>query len=239
MAPVLIKEVTRRTNIKQIWQAIYTAGTLIPRPFSEATYYHRDINVKKLLDIRFSYLPSGRSKSLHMKLLSIPKETTIENIRPMVKKDSKKVHSLVNGYLENLDVSFHFNKEEIQHFFLPREKVMYSFVVTDPDTDEITDFFSFYSLPSSVLDNSKYNTLYAAYSYYMVPGKHSLLEIMKNALILAKKYKFDVFNALDIMENKDVFETLHFGKGSGNLFYYLYNWSLPKLESNRLGAVLV
>jgi glycylpeptide N-tetradecanoyltransferase len=239
LAPVLIKEITRRTNIKKIWQAIYTAGTLIPRPISEATYYHRDINVKKLLDIGFSYLPSGRSKSVHMKLLNVPKDQTIHNIRPMVLKDAKKVQSLLAAHLEKLDVSFHFNKEEVIHFLLPRDKVIYSYVVTDPETDEITDFISFYSLPSSVLNHEKYSTMYAAYSYYNVPGKHSALELTRNALILAKKNKFDVFNALDLMDNKEAFEELHFGKGSGNLYYYLYNWNLTKLQPKKLGVVLV
>jgi glycylpeptide N-tetradecanoyltransferase len=43
--------------------------------------------------------------------------------------------------------------------------------------------------------------LWAAYSYYSVPKKHSMIELMKDALVLAKKKNFDVFNALDIMEN--------------------------------------
>lgn len=34
LAPVLIKEITRRVNCKNIWQAIYTAGIIIPTPFS-------------------------------------------------------------------------------------------------------------------------------------------------------------------------------------------------------------
>ena len=51
LAPVLIKEVTRRINLKKIWQAIYTAGKYIPTPFTEALYYHRSLNVKKLIDV--------------------------------------------------------------------------------------------------------------------------------------------------------------------------------------------
>jgi glycylpeptide N-tetradecanoyltransferase len=32
LAPVLIKEVTRRIHLKNIFQAIYTAGNFLPRP---------------------------------------------------------------------------------------------------------------------------------------------------------------------------------------------------------------
>ena len=51
LAPVLIKEVTRRVNLKGVWQAVYTAGKYIPTPFSETLFYHRLINVKKLVDV--------------------------------------------------------------------------------------------------------------------------------------------------------------------------------------------
>lgn len=239
LAPVLIKEITRRTHIKGMWQAIYTAGIIIPRPFTECTYYHRNLNTKKLLDIGFSSLPPGRAKSLHIKLLGLPKEPTIEGVRPMEKRDVKKVQSLLDEYLKNFNLSFHYNKEEVSHFFLPRENVVYSYVVVDPDTQEITDFISFYSLPSSILNGEKHKTLYAAFCYYMVPKKHTIKEIMRTALILAKKEKFDVFNALDIMDNKDTFDELHFGVGNGHLYYYLYNWNMKRINPDKVGIVLV
>jgi len=34
LAPVLIKEVTRRINLRNIWQAVYTAGVLMPSPIT-------------------------------------------------------------------------------------------------------------------------------------------------------------------------------------------------------------
>lgn len=60
---------------------------------------------------------------------------------------------------------------------------------------------SFYHLPSSVLKHVEHKTLYAAYSYYNVPNKYSATELMRSALILARDKNFDVFNALDVMEN--------------------------------------
>lgn len=38
LAPVLIKELTRRVNRHDGWQAVYTAGTCIPTPITKATY---------------------------------------------------------------------------------------------------------------------------------------------------------------------------------------------------------
>jgi glycylpeptide N-tetradecanoyltransferase len=53
---------------------------------------------------------------------------------------------------------------------------------------------------------------------------------MKYALIAAKNLGFDVFNALDIMDNTEFLDELKFAPGDGYLHYYLYNWYL----SNRL-----
>lgn len=61
LAPVLIKEITRRVNLTGVWQALYTAGVVIPKPITTATYYHRSLNIKKLVDVGFNSLPPGVS----------------------------------------------------------------------------------------------------------------------------------------------------------------------------------
>ena len=35
LGPVLIKEVTRRVNLTGVWQAVYTAGALLPKPVAK------------------------------------------------------------------------------------------------------------------------------------------------------------------------------------------------------------
>jgi glycylpeptide N-tetradecanoyltransferase len=132
-----------------------------------------------------------------------------------------------------------FTPEEVQHFFLPREWVIESFVVEDPNNDEITDFFSFYSLPSSVLKHPVHNNLNVAYQYYYFNNKHNLTDLMKDALILAKEKGYDVFNALDIMKNEEFLKEHRFGVGDGNLHYYFYNWRVQKFNPQEVGVVLV
>ena len=48
LAPVLIREITRRVNLFDIWQASYTAGVIIPTPLATCRYFHRSLNPKKL-----------------------------------------------------------------------------------------------------------------------------------------------------------------------------------------------
>jgi glycylpeptide N-tetradecanoyltransferase len=132
--------------------------------------------------------------------------------------------------------------EEVEHFLLPRDGVIYSYVVQDYNHTEglkLTDFVSFYNLPSSILKHEKYDRLNVAYSFYNVPGVHSITDLMRDALTLAKNADFDVFNALDIMENEAFLKELKFGVGDGNLHYYFYNWRVPQVDPNQIGIVLV
>ena len=38
VAPVLIREITRRVNCKGLFQAVYTAGVVLPRPVASCRY---------------------------------------------------------------------------------------------------------------------------------------------------------------------------------------------------------
>ena len=119
---------------------------------------------------------------------------------------------------------------------LPREGVISSFVV-DSGNGVITDFVSFYHLPSSVL--KKNETLHAAYSFYNVAASVPWVQLMKDALILAKRQGSDVFNALNLMDNDEFLEALKFGMGDGDLHYYVYNWACPTMPPSKVGVVLL
>lgn len=81
-------------------------------------------------------------------------------------------------YLKKFVVAPVFSLEEIHHWILPKGDVVYSFVVEDPETKELTDFVSFYSLPSTVLNHAKHKNLRAAYSFYNVANKTPLQQLM-------------------------------------------------------------
>ena len=71
LAPVLIKEVTRRVNLLGRWQATYTAGVYLPKPIAKCRYHHRSLNPKKLIEIRFSCLPARTTLARHLKELRL------------------------------------------------------------------------------------------------------------------------------------------------------------------------
>lgn len=88
------------------------------------------------------------------------------------------------------------------------DNVINSYVVDD-GTGRITDLVSFYSLPSSILGHPQHTDLKAAYMYYTVPGSVSLTQLMNDAMILARDGGYDVFNALDLLQNQVGSSQLH------------------------------
>ena len=51
MASVLIREVVRRSNTKNIFQGLFTSGTMLPTPFAQTRYWHRSLNPEKLIKV--------------------------------------------------------------------------------------------------------------------------------------------------------------------------------------------
>lgn len=52
---------------------------------------------------------------------------------------------------------------------------------------------------------------------------------MHDALVLAKKENFHVFNALTLLDNPLFLKDAKFEPGDGKLNFYLFNWRTPKL----------
>ncbi|KAF9169989.1 glycylpeptide N-tetradecanoyltransferase [Mortierella sp. AD011] len=262
LAPVLIKEVTRRTHLEGIFQAVYTAGVVLPKPMATCRYFHRSLNPKKLVETGFSHLGRNMTMARMIKHYKLSAETSTPGLRAMEEKDVNGVAKLLNKYLSNCELAPHFEEADVRHWLISRPGVVWGYVVENPESKEITDFFSFYALPSTVINNAKHSTLNAAYSYYyavQTPDeelskitdkterqtardsaiKERLTGLMQDALILARDNSFDVFNALNLMDNALFTEDLKFGPGDGYLHFYLYNWRCKDVEGNKVGLVML
>ncbi|KAK8864148.1 glycylpeptide N-tetradecanoyltransferase [Kwoniella newhampshirensis] len=177
LAPVLIKEVTRRINLANVWQAIYTAGVVLPTPIGTCRYFHRNLNPPKLVDIGFSPLPRSMTIARLVRQYAVPTHPRIAGFREMTHADVPQVGDLLRKYLERFDVIQTFSKDEdVEHWFLSGQgtnvdgkragQVVWAYVVEDPITHLITDLVSFYSLPSTIMKHAKHNNLNAAYLFY-------------------------------------------------------------------------
>ena len=249
LAPLLIKEVTRRINLRETWQAVYTAGVLLPRPIAVARYYHRTLNAKKLVDVGFTRLPAGSTMMRMVKQFKLEASGLSPGVRAMGDQDVPAVTALLAVYLQRFAYAPVLSEAEVRHWLLPREGVVYSYVIEGeregapgaPPQRVVTDFFSFYSLPSTVINHPVHSTLRAAYCYYYAPGEGgSAAALIKDAMTQAALAGFDVFNALDVMENTpQTLGELKFGIGDGHLQFYCFNWRTSSLRPAEIGLVLL
>ncbi|KAI4199081.1 MAG: hypothetical protein LQ350_004836 [Teloschistes chrysophthalmus] len=262
LAPVLIQEITRRCYQLGIFQAIYTAGIVLPKPVSSCRYFHRSLDWLKLFEVGFSPMPKNSSKARQITKYKLPESTSTRGLRPTQRKDVPAVLDLLQRYLKRFELAPEFDAEEVNHWMIHDEKttaeqVIWTYVVEDPSSHKITDFFSFYCLESSVIKNPKHDTVRAAYLFYYATEaafaenekglKDRLNGLMNDALVLAKRYNFDVFNALTLLDNPLFLEQQKYGPGDGQLHYYIYNYRAHALaggvnakndvDENRRGGV--
>ncbi|PFH58107.1 hypothetical protein XA68_14132 [Ophiocordyceps unilateralis] len=238
LAPVLIREITRVSNLNDVWQGVYTAGVVLPTPVSVCRYFHRALNWQKLHECGFSPLPPGSKPQYQVRKYALPDETATRGLRAMKADDVDAVIDLLKRYLARFDLAPEFTREEALHWFIPKadsDQVIWSYVVEDKEKT-ITDFFSFFCVESSVINNAKHDVIRVAYMFYYAsetglkqPPDRSALKsrlnsLVNDALILAARAKLDVFNALTLMDNTLFLEQQKFGAGDGQLHYYLFNY---------------
>jgi glycylpeptide N-tetradecanoyltransferase len=248
LAPVLIKEVTRRVNLTGIFQAVYTAGVKLPKPVSTCRYHHRSLNQQKLVDTGFSHIPSGMTFSQYKKKYALPASTQLKGLQAMQPHDVPEARALLNRYLVHVsDIGPLFETDEdFAHWVCPVPDVLWSWVARD-DQGKMTAMVSFYSLPSTIIHHPIHKTLRAAYLYYYAVDadladeerRELVKKLVQDALIQAKALGFDVFNCLALLENKHFLQDLKFGPGDGYLNYYLYNYRCKTIPDERMGLVML
>ncbi|XP_010479398.2 PREDICTED: glycylpeptide N-tetradecanoyltransferase 1-like [Camelina sativa] len=244
LAPILIMEVTRRVRLKNIWQAAYPSRDVVSRPVTTCQYWGRMLNPKKLIDAGYADLGERMKMSMAVKLYKVPDAPSTPGFREMGPFDVFGVTEFLRNYLSQFGIAACFDADDVEHWFLPREDVIHTYLVVSPETSEITDFCSFYTVPFTISDsdsrNPKNTTVQCAYSYYNVVTQTSLPKLMNDVLTVSKQKGVDIFYALDVMQNASFFTELKFRRSEGaHLHYHLYNYRLGSpLNPSEVGLVL-
>ena len=234
LTPVLIQEITRRINLKNIWQGIYKTFAFVPKCFTKSEYYYRSINLKKLLDAQYTYLPNSKmSVGNAIKKYELPDEPIISGFRKMEEKDIEQIYNLILEKNKKYKVYEILNKKDIEHWLLPRNNIVYTYVLEDEE-HKITDFCSFYSIQRTILNNSNNNTaknkkINFAFSLINCNNTISMKELLRNAIILAKQNNFDAYHCVDYKENSEHFKELLFTQKIGKMKYHFYNFVYPDI----------
>lgn len=240
LAPLLIREVTRRVNLQGLFQALYTAGAELPGALCKVRYYHRPINFKKLVEVGFTMVPLGKSIDQMVLRYHLAKEHQLgSNFRPMAAADIPQVSQILANSQSRFALHTLYSEEECRHWLLPRDNIIYSYVL-EADDGLVSDFISFYSLPSTVVANPLHDRINVAYLfYYSASSPARLVKLVHAALTAARDLGFDVFNCVEIMDNATFLNELKFGEGDGCLHYYLYNWRTKPFEPSDTAVVML
>ncbi|XP_037546965.1 glycylpeptide N-tetradecanoyltransferase 1-like [Nematolebias whitei] len=237
MTPVLIRELTRRVNQQGLYQAVYTAETVLPTPLSSCSLWLRPLNPRKLIEVNFPGLRRTMSLQQALKFNRLPEVTKVQGMRPMIKEDAPGILSLLQKNLSKFHLSPLLSLQEVEHWFLPRENGNDAYVV-ERDGGVLTDVVSFYSISFRVLNHPVHTSLRAAYLFYIASSATELAELMEDTLVLAKSKGFDILCALDVMNNMSFLEKLKFTISDKRVHYYLYNWMCPLMSPDKVGLVL-
>ncbi|XP_076856296.1 glycylpeptide N-tetradecanoyltransferase 1b [Brachyhypopomus gauderio] len=237
MAPVLIREMARRVQRHGLTQAVYGTSAMLPTPVANSRYWHRSLNPRKLIELNFSSLSRNMTLQRALKLNRLPTMTKTGGLRLMAQDDVPRVQTLLSEYLRGFHLFPILNQEEVQHWLLPQDGVIDTYVVEGPD-GVITDVVSFYTMSSTVLNHLVHRSLKAAYALYTVATATPVQQLMEDVLVISKARGFDVFIALDVMGNEAFLEPLRFTEGDSHVHYYLYNWRCPSITADKVGMVL-
>ncbi len=249
LTPVLIQEITRQYQLLGIQQAFYTSARCFVKPFYTAQYYHRTLNPTKLVNSGFQRLEkkadagvAGIKADITLKDLKrtfkLSEKPSNETFRKMTEDDLPRVYQLFKKYLDRYSVHPIYTFEEFKHTFFGN-RIVYCYVTER--NDEVSDFISYYCLPSKVLNENKekYPFIYNAYLFYYTSNYETAYRLINDVLIMARRDGMDVFTALDTFEHECIFNTLNFIKGTGTLHFYMYNWKVKDMVGTQIGKMIV
>lgn len=152
-------------------------------------YYHRTLNPKKLVETGFSHLGKSQSMALTVKLFKLPEKPLTAGFRLAEAGDMPHVHRLMTEFIGTRAFGPVMSLQEVKHWMQPRKNVVYTYVVQAAKGAEITDFVSFYCLPSSVISHPVHKVIKAAYLFYYAHTATPLNELIKDALIAARNVR--------------------------------------------------
>ncbi|XP_070846921.1 glycylpeptide N-tetradecanoyltransferase 1-like [Chaetodon trifascialis] len=237
MTPVLIRELTRRVNQQGVYQAVYTAGIVLPTPLSSCRCWTRPLNPRKLSEVNYPGLRQTMNLHRAVKFNRLPEVTKTPGLRLMTKADVAGIHSLLQANLRKFYLSPILSLQEVEHWLLPRENVIDTYVV-EGDDGTLTDVVSFYGVSFRVLNHLVHTGLRGAHLLYIACTATDPVNLMEDTLVLAKSKGFDILSALDVMDNKSFLGKLKFSINDTGLHYYLYNWMCPDMSPDKVGLVL-
>ncbi|BCS83442.1 N-myristoyltransferase [Cotonvirus japonicus] len=218
LAIFLLNELKKRLSEIGIKYSLFTTMKNIPEHFTVSEEFVVPINYSKLKNIGF--LPETEQKNIT--------NVSSNPLSLMIESDIPSVTLKLNESWKNLQIKPFLTDISTRHFLLPKKNIVYTFVVRNGSI--ITDMVSVYKTYIYSIDKKQIISTAQLGFYYC--KTMSLTQLITYLIDKLKKYNFDqlifknAHQGLDI--NIDKFTTY------GNLYYYLYNVTVPKTEVSKI-----
>lgn len=215
IAPILIREITRRFYCNGVFSGIFTSGTDLKFNICTSRYYHYPINTKKLLYSNFA-------NTINDVVIKERRDGT----RKINEFDISAIYVLYQKYVQSFYMYENFDFEDFKHLLLSDEYQTYVYI----EENKILSFGSFFILETlNIEKNAKIKGAYLG-----LVGGDKINKMIEDLIFYSNKEKCDVFNCIDIGNNFEFIEKLNFLEGTGDLKYYLYNWKTRPLKNEEI-----
>ena len=221
LAPVLIREATRRANTYSIFQAVYTNNKSTSLPLTSVFVKHFVFRPKKLLVAHF--VSSALAEFFHEKQL--PARIEASKLRRAAPTDLPAIQEI----LAALDKTYKKVYAHPKHWLLDKEGVVRSFVFEE--NRAVCGFVSFYELVTvSLKTRTSFRT---AVLFHLVVSTAVEREVLLEALVVMQALGFDQVLA-QLAGSSETLRDLGFVAGDGCLQFYIYNKNYEPVSNEKV-----
>jgi glycylpeptide N-tetradecanoyltransferase len=226
LSPLLIKELTRRSQLAGFSTGIFTTDRCVPKPIYTTRINYRPLDIKYLVETGFTNLKGNIKMDEIKKTLFLPNQTHNNHFNLLEETDLTTVYELFNSYISRYTLNPQYTINQFKHIFYNNEFVK-TYVLKNSE-GRIIDFTSYYLQPLQLLNTDVF--IRCAHLFYYTSTYETPYRLIKDTLIKANQDDIKLMAAFDVLENDDMMRDLHFEPGNRTMHYYLYNWNLPPLS---------
>lgn len=237
LGSIMIKELLRRMYFNNVKYGYYTSPLDLPNKLTFSSYYHRPLNIKKLLEIDFITKPNSISIKSFEKLYRV-KDKKTTNYESLNLGDINLCLEHYNNYYKKYKIYQIMDDEEFKYKFLPVENIIDTFIIKVDNN--IKCFISIFYLKSRIFNNIKYDNYNIAQIYhYFYSDEKLFIEFLEDIFVYLKDKDIDVVNWIEQMDNHLFFNKLKFCKGSGDIYYHFWNKSCQNISNKDIALVTI
>ena len=232
---IMTKKIIQRVYLNNLKYIYFASSLLLPAPIHYTIYYHRVLNIKKMVNIGFmSKPPEVSMKSFEQLYKTIDKLTL--NLQKINENDIPKCTQQLNEFNKKYKIHQIYTEEEFKYNYLPRINTNDSYVYIKDNN--ILAFVSVVYLKSRIFNNNTYSDYdIAQICNYFYNDDNIFIEMISNILLLMKQKNIDCVYCLDQMDNNLFIDNLQFKKGTGKLYFYIWNKQIDTFTNKDISLI--